>query len=157
MTANEKIVFTNESQVHQFLGDFPDSVIFEGITIEMAGYVPYPYEAFWERYAEQERSVDVPSFRKWFDEAGLELDFSLGLRWTYTDRSGFVRWAYTPRSGLYSHTFDKSRALEFVESVSKFMVSDDYKSHSGGELEPIPVSCRFYFPTFNLEKHEEAA
>ena len=88
--SNKKIVFTSKKQVFQFLIDHPDNLIFGGR--EFIVIAEPNLDEFWERYGEKEITIDVPSFRKWFYQAGLELEIEVEMRWYYKEA----------RSGLYS-------------------------------------------------------
>jgi hypothetical protein len=158
--SNKKIVFTSKMQVLQFLTANSDSVIFEGITM-----VEPNLDEFWECYAEKERAVDVPSFRKWFDRADLELQIDVELSWRYIET----------RSGLFSATLDSSDLFGWsqptggdfekkpfdelfdLEDISMKMEDDFPDDEGDGDWELSPESCHFYLHKSSLEKHEEAA
>jgi hypothetical protein len=167
---DSRIVFTSKKQVIQFLIEHPDNVIFKGITLND----PY-LDLFWQFYGESELSVHVPSFRKWFDQAGLEIEARVEIAWRYTECwSG--RHTFNVDQDQLNQAQNKPlkdngtawRATEhnvidldeLVDPYDLSMVTEDNKHDSGdpdGDWELTPKSCHFYLLKSSLEEHEEAA
>jgi len=178
----EKSVFSNEERLLQWLNAHPDSVIFNGITMDTPRL-----SKFWECYAEQEPSVDVPSFRKMFNEAGLELDINIEMRWKYTRTwsghhsisvnecellNALIKRDPSPQAMNDELIYNDEDYLEdLVDEEDLDTKMNELRREGGNEgvWELTPVSCHFYLhPSVrspvgatlydhDLEEHEEVA